>query len=209
MDETDVAPDPAAGDAVGAAADPHYMYKPSMLGAPWEFALRREGLEWRYGRHSGLVRYDRIERVRMAYRPVTLQSHRFVTEIWSRDTPKISIASTSWRSLVEQERLDAAYRAFIGELHRRLAAAGTSARFSSGMPLAVYGLGVAVFAALTGVMIVLAGRAALAGDWAGAALVAGFLALFGWQVGNFFRRNQPRRYRPEALPEAVLPRVKP
>jgi len=40
---------------------------------------------------------------------------------------------------------------------------------------------------------------------AGAA-VGGFLVLFLWQGGNFFRRNRPGLYRPEALPAELMPK---
>ena len=54
----------------------------------------------------------------------------------------------SWRSIMEQERLDAAYAAFITELHRRLAAAGAPARFSTGLPFVTYWVGVVIFGAV-------------------------------------------------------------
>jgi hypothetical protein len=40
----------------------------------------------------------------------------------------------------------------------------------------------------------------------GAAFIAIFLALFLWQAGAFFRRNRPGIYRPEAPPEALMPK---
>ena len=36
-------------------------------------------------------------------------------------------------------------------------------------------------------------------------VIAAFLALFLWQGGNFFRRNRPGLYRPDAPPEELLP----
>jgi hypothetical protein len=200
------APEQDAASAETGAGDPYYMYKPSMLGAAWEFALRPHGLEWRLGRHSGLLRYDRIRRVRLSFRPATMQSHRFLTEIWSADNPKITIASTSWRNLVEQARQDNAYSPFVIELHRRIAAAGANAQFTSGTPMPIYWLGAVVFVGIVAAMIALVVRSLLAKDWLGAALIAGLFALFGWQIGNFFRRNRPGRYDPNAVPVTVLPR---
>ncbi len=71
-----------------------------------------------------------IRAVRLSYRPVTMQSHRFITEIWSPGNPKIQIVSASWRSIMEQERLDNAYSAFVTELHRRLGCGGRRRRIS-------------------------------------------------------------------------------
>ena len=48
-------------------------------------------------------------------------------------------------------------------------------------------------------------RALQAHAVAGTAFVGGFLALFLWQGGNFFRRNRPGLYRPEAPPDDLLP----
>src|SRR4029079_16586599 len=96
-----------ANDA--AATEPSYAFKPSLLGAACRFTLKPDAMEWQIGRRSGRTRYDRFRAVRLSYRPVTMQSHRFVAEIWSPDHPKIQIVSASWRSPFEQERLDKGY----------------------------------------------------------------------------------------------------
>jgi hypothetical protein len=183
-----------------------YSYKASAFGAPSEFKLAAQGIECSAGRRSGLLRYDRIDRVRLSFRPVTMQSYRFQAEIWSKDFPKIRIASTSWRGIVEQTRQDEAYTAFIVELHRRLAAASAPVQFSSGTPAVIYCFGLAVFVAAALGLAALAVQALRLGEWAGAAVVGGFLALFLWQLGSFFRRNRPGTYRPESVPGIVLPR---
>src|SRR4051812_9560117 len=126
--------------------DPTYAFKPSLMGALARFTLKSDALAWELGRRSGRIRYDRIKALRLSYRPVTMQSHRFITEIWSPDSPKIQIVSASWRSILEQERRDEAYSAFVAELHRRLAAAGATTQFSTGLPVAIYGVGIVVFA---------------------------------------------------------------
>jgi hypothetical protein len=187
--------------------DPTYAYKPSLMGAPWLLCLKPEGLEYSVGRWSGLAPYASIRRVRLSFRPTTMQMRRFVAEIWAADAPKIQIVSTSWRSLVEQERLDAAYVSFVTELHRRLAEAGATATFVSGMPLLLYGVGVAVYVGALLAFAALTARALQIGEWTGAAMVGGFFALFAWQVSAYFWRNRPGLYSPDALPRNVLPRA--
>ncbi|MEA3026905.1 MAG: hypothetical protein QOF91_2190 [Alphaproteobacteria bacterium] len=189
-----------------AATAPAYAFKPSLMGAMCQFTLKPDALEWQIGGRNGRVRYDRVRAVRLSFRPVTMQSQRFITEIWSADNPKIQIVSASWRSMVEQERLDAPYAAFVGELHRRLAAAGGAALFSTGLPVAIYWVGVVVFAAVmlaTAVMLV---RAIGLEQWGASAIVGVFFAVFAYQLGNYFYRNPPGRYRPDALPAGVLPK---
>jgi len=188
-----------------AAGDPAYTFKPSLVGAMCRFVLRPDALEWQIGRRSGRIRYDRIEAVQLSYRPVTMQSHRFLTEIWSAGNPKIQIASVSWRSIVEQQRHDAPYADFIAELHRRIAAAGSRARFRTGLPAVTYWIGVVVFAAVIVATGALALRMAGFGQWSAAATVAIFFLVFAYQLGTYFYRNRPGLYRPEAIPPGILP----
>jgi hypothetical protein len=197
---------PDSGDGT-ATSDPTYAFKPSLMGAMSEFTLRPDTLDWQIGRRSGRIRYNRVEAVRLSYRPVTMQSHRFLAEIWSAGNPKIQISSVSWRSMVEQERLDAAYAAFIGELHRRLAAAGAPVRLSTGLPHATYWIGLIVFAVVMAATAILTVRAMMLGQWSAAAIIGAFFAVFAYQVGNHFRRNRPGRYRADAIPPGIMPQA--
>ena len=157
--------------------DPVYIHKPSLMGAPWELHLRPDALEWRTGRHQGRIPYARVRRVRLSFRPVTMQMRRFVAEVWSEAGPRLSIASTSWRSMVEQEAQDQAYGAFVRELHRRIAAAGATTVFDCGSPALLYWPGLAVLAAVVVGFAVLIVQALNSGTYAGAAVVGGFLGL--------------------------------
>ena len=195
----DAAPPDGGDEAV-------YIYKPSLMGAAWELRVTPDALAWRSGSRHGRIPYGRIRRVRLSFRPVTMQSRRFVTEIWWADGPRLVIASTSWRSMVEQEAQDRPYGAFIRALHQRMAAAGTTAAFETGSPAVLYWPGLAVFAGVALALAVLTVRALQIGAYAGAALVGGFLALFVWQSGTYFRRNRPGRYRPDAVPQELVPR---
>ena len=65
-----------------------YEYKPSIMGAPSQFKLTGEGLEWSVGRGSGLVPYGDIRRVRMSFRPAHMQSQRYITTVWADGAPK-------------------------------------------------------------------------------------------------------------------------
>ncbi len=187
--------------------DPTYTFKASLIGSLWQFTLKPDALEWQVGRRSGRIRYEAVRAVRLSYRPVTMQSQRFIAELWSPGSPKIQIVSVSWRSIIEQQRLDAAYADFITELHRRLAAAGAPARYSTGLPFATYWVGVVVFGAVlvaTGSLLV---RAMNFDQWAPMVVVGIFFLVFAYQLGTYFYRNRPGRYRPEVMPADVLPKI--
>ena len=185
--------------------DPSYEFKPSLLGDAWQFRLGSSALEWTRGSRSGRLPYREITRVRLSFRPMTMQSYRFITEIWPRSGPKLQITSTSWKSMVEQQRLDADYSAFVTELHRRMAAAGSQASFVTGYAAPLYWAGIALFAMTAFGLAGLIVRTIQLGAWAGGAFVVAFFAVFLWQVGNFFRRNRPTAYRPDAPPALLLP----
>jgi len=183
-----------------------YSYRPSLLGAPREFNLTSSAINWVVGTRSGSVPFTQLRRLRMSYRPSSMQSHRFVTELWAEGSPRLQIVSSSWKSMVEQERLDSDYSAFIGELHRRVSRVNGSAQFERGNSPLVYWPGVVVFVAVAFGLAALIARALQTGATTGAAMIGVFLVLYLWQIGNFFRRNRPGTYQPDALPADVMPR---
>lgn len=185
----------------------HYGYKSSLAGAPLEFHLAPDALEWRKGAIAGRTPYGGVRRIRLSFRPMTMQNYRFVTEIWPENGPKLQIASTSWKSLVEHQRLDAEYRAFVSELSRRVGAAGGNTAFDTGSPALLYWPGVIILGGALLALVALAVRALQQQAWGGAAFIAAFFALFLYQAGNFFRRNKPGTFSPDAVPPQLLPKV--
>jgi hypothetical protein len=188
------------------AERPAYAYRPSLLGAAWEFTLVGDGIDWTAGRKSGHIPLRTVRRLRLSYRPASMQSHRFRTELWADGAPKLEILSSSWKTLVEQERLDKPYAAFVGELHRRIAQAGVVAQFEQGSNPLIYWPGLVAFAGVSLGLAWLIVRALQLDARGGAVFIGAFLLLFLWQGGNFFRRNRPGHYRPEALPAELMPR---
>lgn len=197
--------EPLEGSEAEAAADPSYGYRASLLGAPFSFRLTDAGLAFEAGRRAGLIPYQAITRVRLSFKPSSMQSGRYVTEIWAADAPKLTLYSSSWKSMMIQERQDKAYSAFVAALHGRIAAAGGTARLERGSVPLLYWPGLAVFAAVAFGMALLIVRALQMEAKAGAVFIGAFLALFLWQGGNFFRRNRPGVYRPDQLPGDLLP----
>ena len=198
----------SAGQADPPQESLEYAYRPSLLGAPFEFRLRGEMLDWTAGRRSGELRLRDVRLVRMWFKPASMQPYRFVTEIRAEGSPRLEIVSSSWKSMVEQERLDARYVAFVTELHRRIALAGAKARFVQGKHALLYWPGLALFVVVALLLAALVPRALQAHTLAGAAFIVAFLALFLWQGGNFFRRNRPGNYRPDNLPPELMPKGK-
>ena len=134
-----------------------------------------------------------------------MQSHRFLAEIWPARGPKLQMASSSWRSMVDHERHEAAYTGFLLELHRRLVSAQVATSFECGSPALRYWPGVVIFGGVALGLVALTVQALAGGAWMGAAIVGGVLSVFLWQAGGFFRRNRPGTYAPQAPPRNLLP----
>jgi hypothetical protein len=91
------------------------------------------------------------------------------------------------------------------ELHERMARVGSEAALTGGLKRWVYAAAVALLALVGTGMAVLLVRALTTGQFAGAAFLVGFAALFSWQVGGFVTRNRPVAYTFERIPGRLLP----
>jgi len=182
-----------------------YVYKASLIGSAHRFELTDAGLAWHVAGRSGVWPYADIAAIRLSYRPVSMQSQRFRADIEHVSGARIAVLSTTWQTVTLMTPQDRDYRAFITQLHRRLKEAGSKAELIGGLRPILYQAGLALLAVVTVAMSGLLIRALATGEWAGALFLIGFAALFGWQIGGFVRRNRPRRYGFDDVPEALLP----
>jgi hypothetical protein len=115
-----------------------------------------------------------------------------------------SIVIDHWRTLYDLRRGRVAYRAFVHDLHARLAAAPGTIRFTEGWPLwrcqamLVAAAGMALVSAGLGLWEFFCAR-----NLQGPVL----LALGGYASWRFYRvalNNLPRDYTPDRLPEFLL-----
>ena len=182
-----------------------YGYRASLIGGGRQFALTEQGLSWQIGARSGVWPYQSIASVRLSFRPVSMQSRRFRADLRTLDGQRLTILSTSWQTVTLMAPQDQAYRAFMVALHQRLQAARSQAELTGGLSPLAYNGALVVLALLVVAMTALLARAVAVGEWPGVLFILGFAALFGWQIGGFIRRNKPRRYSFDALPEDLLP----
>jgi hypothetical protein len=192
-------------DLPNEAAAVRYAYKASLIGAAHQFELTDDGLSWRIAGKTGLWPYAGISAVRLSYRPVSMQSRRFRADIDNADGGRIAILSTTWHTASLMAPQDRDYRAFIAQLHRRMARAGSMATLTGGLGPRAYAAAIAllilVAIGISGLFV----RAIATGEFAGALFLVGFTAMFAWQIGGFVRRNRPRAYTFDHLPGALLP----
>lgn len=186
-----------------------YTYKASLAGTTYGFELRRKAMAWWTSRRSETWNYSDIVMIRMSYRPSSMQMRRFRTEIWNRAGQRVSVVSTTWRSVAMIEPQDDSYRAFITTLHRRVADAGGKVLMEGGLMPWVFYLAALLLVLMIAAGAGLMGQALLAKHTSGALFFAVLTALFVWQIGGFVWRNRPIRYDADNLPDHLLPAASP
>lgn len=187
------------------AAGASYAYKASLIGSAHRFELTEEGLSWHIAGRTSLWRYDEISAIRLSFRPVSMQQHRFRADVSHTGGGRIAILSTSWQTAALMAPQDNGFRNFIVALHARMAQAGSHAQLTAGLGRRTYATMLGFLAVLAVAMTGLLIRALAIGEFAGALFIIGFAALFAWQIGGFVRRNQPRSYSFDRVPSALLP----
>jgi hypothetical protein len=195
------APDDADDDRPGI----RYAFKASLIGSAHQFELTDRGLSWKISGRSGVWPYRDITGVSMSFRPTSMQAHRFRTDVRHKDGDRIRIVSTNWQTVSLMTPQDNGYRAFIEGLHARMAAAGSTAKLTGGLPSGLYSAALVFVGLLALAMAGLLVRAIATGEYAGALFLVGFALLFNWQIGGFIRRNKPITYTFDHLPDALLP----
>jgi hypothetical protein len=130
--------------------------------------------------------------------------HRFRADIRHQDGKSLTIVSATWSGIVSMATQDDAYRAFVEELHRRIAQERELTCVAGLQPI-VFGLAVAVCGAIVIAIAALFIRALLTADFPAALFMLGFAAWSGWYIGGFLMRNKPGRYEPLNLPARLMP----
>jgi hypothetical protein len=187
------------------APETRYAYKASLIGSAHQFELTDAGLSWQIAGRSGVWAYADIAAIRLSYRPSSMQSRRFRADVNGKPGGRIAVLSTTWQTISLMAPQDDGYRAFITALHRRVAAAGGKPALIGGISRMSYATALAIVTILAISMAALLVRALWIGEWYGALFLVGFAALFTWQIGGFIKRNRPRSYDFDHLPEALLP----
>ncbi len=182
-----------------------YAYKASLVGAAHQFELTDDGLSWRIAGKAGVWPYTGISAIRLSFRPISMQSHRFRADIENADGGRIVILSTTWQTVSLMAAQDRDYSAFMTQLHARMARARSRAALIGGLTPRIYAAAIALLALVGMAMAGLLVRAIATDEFAGALFLVGFAALFTWQIGGFVRRNRPRLYTFDDLPAALLP----
>lgn len=194
-------------DLAAADADPTtYRLRANALVGTRTYRLTDEALTWEEeGKKLDGVFYDDIAGVRLAFAPTRVARNRYRAQIIFRQGGMAELFNTDYRGFAAFAEQNAAYAAFLAELHKRLAANGRNVVFRQGNSPWGFVLNVAL---TVFIFVSIALAFVLLFTWGGpwVAVVKLAIVLFFVPVLiRYIRRARPATYDPLALPPAMLP----
>lgn len=189
------------------ATTSRYAHRAKPFSNELELLLSERELIAERGKSRQVFPIGQIERIRLSFTPRNTARRAFTCEVRAEDGRSVKFDNMSWKSLIETERHDPEYRAFIAMLVERAARARPGVKLEAGIAPLKYrvmqALGFALVAALVGAAI-------FAGSYSSyiVALASLGLAVYlaTW-LREFLTRNRPRSFSANAVPEAVLPQA--
>lgn len=182
-----------------------YRFRGRPFAAETTLELREHELLAVQGARDIRVPYRDIARINLAFAPRGVNMTGFRGKIFINGGKTIAFEDRHWKSMVETEYPRREYRAFALALCARAGAANPDVDLRAGRhPIMM--VATRLLAAGTTVLLAYLGvRAVVNANLLMAAMLLSFAALFGYWSWQFVMRNAPLRFKPRAVPEAVLP----
>ncbi|WP_293863683.1 hypothetical protein [uncultured Alsobacter sp.] len=191
-----------------ADADDHvvrYAQRPRPFSHEVTWRLEPDAFVVENGRKALRIAYGKVATIRLTYRPANVTSQGYRAVLVLSDGRTVAVSNLSWKTYVEVERQDAAYRLLLAELVTRCGRANPGLICRTGQPAPVWAAsavgGIAMLAIFAGAAVWALWR----GSWPLAAIALMFLLPFVWQAHAMITKNRPGAFAPDRLPEAVLP----
>jgi hypothetical protein len=169
------------------------------------FEMKPDVLAVTQGSRSGDFAYSDIELIRLLYKPRNTTNEGYQTKLYRKDRRTVGLTNLTWKSLVDLDRKDQDYAVFVRALIGRIAAANPGVVLEAGMPRWLHTV-TALAGGIAMLALIFVGVQALRqGGWPMALMTVAIGAYFAWWTARYLGRNRPRRFRPEAIPDDVMP----
>ena len=196
-----------------------YTHRAKPYSSEIVLCLGKRELQVEKGKSKQSYPLDKLERIRLSYAPRNISRLTFVCDIRARDGNSVTINNLDWKSLIQVEKVDPGYRAFVDALVTRAATLNPKIQLEAGCGIVRYRLTQAIGFGVIGALIIAAcyyggllgnfkGVEEPANEHAGKLLAGGSVALavyLGLWLKTFLTRNRPRSFTAQAIPESVLP----
>jgi hypothetical protein len=183
-----------------------YAHRAKPFSLEAEFRFKPDHLSVAQGKRSGNFPYRDIMMIRLLYKPKNTTNEGYEAKIYRRDKHTASLSNISWKGLIDLERKDAQYRAFIEELVSRVQAANPDVVLQAGMPVWLHRITAAAGLGAVGIMLVVGFQAVVLGSWQVGVFAVALAAYFCWWASRYISRNRPRSFTAKTIPEDVVPK---
>lgn len=184
-----------------------YSHRPKPFSNELELRLTGTELIAERGRSKQAYALDKLERIRLSFKPRNIARLAFTCEVRAQDGNSVTFDNISWKSLIDIDRPDAAYRAMVSTVIERAVKANPAIRLEAGIaPLryrVMQALGLVLGVGLVAMVYLALQNAA----YPIAIFALGLGAYLFFWLGDFLRRNRPAVFSAGAIPERVLPPV--
>jgi hypothetical protein len=182
-----------------------YQHRAKPYAQEARFEMRPDHLAVTQGGRSGDFAYRDILMVRLIYKPRNTTNEGYQAKLYRRDRKTVALTNLSWKSLVDLERQDADYAAFVRALVGRIASANPSVVLEAGFPRWLHAVTTAAGLIAILALIFVGIQALRHGGWPMALMTVAIGLYFCWWTARYLARNRPRRFRADALPPDVMP----
>jgi len=188
----------------GSSAPLRLDYKSDLIDGIDSVELLAAGIQTTRRGQSRFVAYTDIKLVRLRYAPRRGMPEFYICTIEPRAGKPLRFGSLTHQGFVHGYE-PVPYRAFVQELHARIAAAGGRPEFWAGEPTGQFALQLlgTIVAAFVGIGMVLSDKRM--SGWMIVPLLV-FLGWMGWPLIRRLQANETRRYSPRAIPDNLLPK---
>lgn len=182
-----------------------FAFRPRPFAAETLLALRQRDMFAQRAGKDMIIPYREIETIRLFYAPRGINFSGFRAKIYIRTGKTVSFEDRSHKSLIETERLDDSYRAFIIELCARAEGANANVLLYAGKSVTLLALAAFLGIAAVVLLALFAWNALHANQTLISIGVAAFAIFFAAWTANFVIRNRPRRFTANTIPAEMLP----
>jgi hypothetical protein len=149
--------------------------------------------------------YREIVRLRLSYEPSRVDGERYRCDLRMRSGQQLVIMSTHYVGFADFENRAASYVPFVRALVARVAQENPAARFRSGKKLVTFWaehIFLAMMVALLIFVLIAIGTSSLSdSSWSKLWMILGSIPL----LIAYTRKNRPRPFKPDAIPQDVMP----
>lgn len=184
----------------------NYHYREHALTDVNRLSLHSDGLASQCGERSRLYAYSDIQSVRLKFDPTRVQTNRYWMDIEFLNAPKLRVTNNSYVGFADFKDQSEKYRGFVNDLHHVLANKNAGVRYFAGSHFFSYLLSLLCTFFVIGILIFANIYLLLTGMFIVVFIKLILIVVYLPTLFRYLKANRARQYKPDAIPELLLPK---